>query len=82
LVERLVLSLTDPGDSVFDPYMGVGTSVVAAIKNDRTGYGCDVEKEYVDVAWERVKALRNGTLQTRPMNKPIYDPTLPNGGHR
>jgi adenine-specific DNA-methyltransferase len=82
LVERLVLSLTDPGDSVFDPYMGVGTSVVAAIKNDRTGYGCDVEKEYVDVAWERVKALRNGTLETRPMNKPIYDPTLPHGGHR
>jgi adenine-specific DNA-methyltransferase len=81
LVERLVLSLTDPGDSVFDPYMGVGSSVVAAIKNDRIGYGCDVEKEYVDVAWWRVKALRNGTLQTRPMNKPIYDPALPNGGH-
>jgi adenine-specific DNA-methyltransferase len=82
LVERLVLSLTDPGDSVFDPYMGVGSSVVAAIKNDRIGYGCDVEKEYVDVAWWRVKSLRNGTLQTRPMNKPIYDPTLPNGGHK
>lgn len=82
LVERLVLALTDPGDSVLDPYMGVGSSVVAAIKNDRVGYGCDVEKAYVDVAWERVKALRNGTLQTRPMNKPVYDPHLPNGGHK
>ena len=33
LVERLVLSLTDPGDAVFDPYMGVGTSIVAALIN-------------------------------------------------
>ena len=81
LVERLVLSLTNPGDSVFDPYMGVGSSVVAALKHDRVGYGCDVVKEYVDVAWERVHALRAGRLETRPMNKPVYDPSLPRGGH-
>ena len=81
LVERLVLSLTDPGDIVFDPYMGVGSSVVAALKHGRTGYGCDVVKEYVDVAWERVHALRAGRLETRPMNKPVYDPNLPRGGH-
>ncbi len=81
LVERLVLSLTQPGDNVFDPYMGVGSSVVAAAMHDRVGYGCDVVKEYVDTAWDRVHALRAGTLQTRPMNKPVYDPALPKGGH-
>lgn len=81
LVERLVLSLTNPGDSVFDPYMGVGSSVVAALKHGRVGYGCDVVKEYVDIAWERVHALRAGKLETRPMNKPVYDPSLPRGGH-
>lgn len=81
LVERLVLSLTDEGDSVFDPYMGVGSSVVGAIKHHREGYGCDVMKEYVDVAWERVHALRSGTLETRPMDKPVYDPKKKNGGH-
>lgn len=82
LVERLVLSLTNPDDIVFDPYMGVGSAVIAALKNGRASYGCDVVKEYVDVAWERVKALREGRLATRPMNKPVYDPSLPNGGHR
>lgn len=82
LVERLVLSLTETGDNVFDPYMGVGSSVVAAIKQDRIGYGCDTEKKYVDVAWQRVHELRAGTLKTRPMFKPVYDPTIPNGGHR
>jgi len=81
LVERLVLSMTNPGDGVFDPYMGVGSSVVAAVKHGRTGYGCDVVREYVDIARDRVHRLRSGTLQTRPMDKPIYDPGKKNGGH-
>ena len=81
LVERLVLALTRPGDAVFDPYMGVGSAVVAAVKHGRIGYGCDTVQEYVDVAWQRVDALKKGTLRTRPMNKPVYDPAKPNGGH-
>ena len=81
LVERLVLSMTDPGDAVFDPYMGVGTSVVAALRHGRRGYGCDIVPEYVGIAWQRVRALREGRLQTRPMGKPIYDPSKPYGGH-
>lgn len=81
LIERLVLALTDEGDNVFDPYVGVGSSVVAALMHERNGYGCDIVQEYVDIAWERVRALRNGTLRTRPMGKPVYDPKLPNGGH-
>jgi len=82
LVERLVLSLTNEADIVFDPYMGVGSAVVAALKNGRAGYGCDTVKEYVEIAWDRVEALREGRLPTRPMNKPVYDPNLPNGGHK
>ena len=74
LVERLVLALTRPGDSVLDPYMGVGSSVVAALMHGRAGYGCDTVPEYVDVAWDRVHALRAGRLRTRPMGKPVYDP--------
>lgn len=82
LVERLVLSLSAAGDSVLDPYMGVGSSVVAALKHGRNGYGCDIVADYVEIARERVAALRDGTLRTRPMNKPVYDPSLPYGGHR
>ena len=81
LVERLVLSMTDPGDSVLDPYMGVGSSIIAALMHQRNGYGCDVVQEYVDIAWGRIEALKAGTLRTRPMGKPVYDPTKPNGGH-
>lgn len=82
LVERLVLALTDEGDAVFDPYMGVGSSVVAALKHDRIGYGCDIDNDYVRIAWDRVHQLRSGTLRTRPMDRPVYDPTKPYGGHK
>lgn len=81
LVERLVLSLTSPGDSVLDPYLGVGSSLVAAVKHRRNGYGCDIVREYVDIARRRLTDLAKGTLKTRPMNKPVYDPAKPNGGH-
>jgi len=82
LVERLVLALTEPGDAVLDPYMGVGSAAVAAEKHGRVGYGCDVVREYVDIALDRLRQLRAGTLKTRPMNKPVYDPSLPYGGHK
>ena len=81
LVERLVLSMTNKGDAVFDPYMGVGSAMVAALMHGRDAYGCDIVSEYVDIARQRVKALEAGTLLTRPMGKPIYDPALPDGGH-
>lgn len=81
LVERLVLSLTDPGDRVLDPYMGVGSTLVAAVRNGRSGYGCDVVSEYVRIANERVALAAAGSLPTRPMHKPVFDPTLPRGGH-
>lgn len=81
LVERMVLSLTEPGDTVLDPYLGVGSSVIAALKHDRQGYGCDIDKRYVEITWSRIRELRSGTLKTRPMHKPVYDPSLPGGGH-
>ena len=81
LVERLVLSMTDEYDDVLDPYVGVGSSVIAAIRHKRNAYGCDVVPEYIAIAHERVEGFLAGTLKTRPMGKPIYDPMLPNGGH-
>lgn len=81
LVERFVLSVTEPGDVVFDPYMGVGSTIIGAIKNGREGWGCDTSQEYVDIAWQRVHDFRAGKLRTRPMGKPVYDPNLPKGGH-
>ena len=81
LVERLVLSMTDEGDYVFDPYVGVGSSLIAALQHNRYAYGCDIVSEYVDIARQRILNLDAGTLRLRPMGKPVYDPMLPSGGH-
>lgn len=81
LVERLVLSMTDEGDAVFDPYLGVGSAAIAAVKHGRAAYGCDIVQEYIDIAHGRLAQYREGTLKLRPMGKPIYDPSKPNGGH-
>ena len=74
LVERLVLSLTNPGDVVLDPYMGVGSSVIAACKNGRVGLGCDSHDSYVMIAQNRLDLLEQGRLTTRPMDRPIHTP--------
>lgn len=75
LVERCVLALTDEGDWVFDPYAGVGTSLVASIMHNRKAMGCDKEKEYVEVAKERIFSYFNGTLRYRQLGKPVHKPT-------
>ncbi|MFC1492631.1 DNA-methyltransferase [candidate division KSB1 bacterium] len=74
LIERLVLSMTNPHDWVFDPFLGTGTSVIASILNDRRGAGAETIKKYYDLATDRINNALNGTLETRPMHKPIYDP--------
>lgn len=81
LVERLVLSMTDQGDAVFDPYIGVGSTAIGALLHGRAAFGCDTEPQYVDIAYERIRMLKEGTLKTRPMGKPIYDPSKPRGSH-
>lgn len=81
LVERLVLSMTNENDAVFDPYLGVGSTAIAALRHDRRAFGCDIVPDYVQIAHERVQALLAGQLRTRPMGKPVYDPSKPNGGH-
>lgn len=75
LVQRCVLALTNEGDWVFDPYMGVGSSVVAAVMHNRRAMGCDKEPQYVEIARQRVISYFNGTLRYRPIGKPVYEPS-------
>ena len=74
LVERLVLSMTRERDWVLDPFLGTGTSIIAAIRHNRKGAGAEIMAKYIDVASNRIRRQISGTLKTRPMNKPIYDP--------
>jgi adenine-specific DNA-methyltransferase len=74
LAERCVLALTDEGDRVLDPYAGVGSTLIAAVKHRRQGIGSEKDPGYCQIARERLGALNAGTLRLRPMGKPIHEP--------
>lgn len=76
LVERLVLSMTEPGDWVLDPYMGVASTAVGTIRHGRRAIGAELDPEFFAIGIERVDAERRGQLRTRPMNRPVYQPPL------
>ena len=74
LVERLVLSMTNEDDWVLDPFLGVGTTIIAAIRHNRRGAGAEIVNKYINIAKDRIQNAIMGTLKIRPMNKPKYDP--------
>lgn len=74
LVERCVLALTDVGGLVLDPYSGVASTAIAALKNGRRAIGIDRDPEYTRIGNERVHDLFEGVLKFRPMMKPVHIP--------
>ena len=74
LIERLVLSMSNEDDWVMDPFLGTGTSIIAALRHGRKGIGAETEEKYVNISKKRIRMALEGTLRTRPMNKPKYDP--------
>ncbi len=75
LVERCVLALTHKGDWVLDPFSGVGSAMLAAVRHNRKAMGCDKEAGYVHEARRRMGLLLSGQLPYRPLGKPVYQPT-------
>ena len=74
LVERLVLALTNPGDYVLDPFMGVGSSLLAALLHGRKALGVDKDATYSQIAQRRIASLVNGTLKRRKLGTRKYQP--------
>jgi len=75
LVERCVLALTNEKSWVLDPFAGVGSTIIGAIKNNRNAMGIEKEKEYCEIANKRIADLKKGKLKIRPINKPIHKPS-------
>ncbi len=78
LIERLVLSMTNEGELVFDPFAGVASVGVAAIVHNRSFWGCEVVDEYVEISRERLQESLDGTVKYRPFDQPIYDSSKSN----
>jgi DNA modification methylase len=74
LAERCVLAMSHVGDNVLDPFVGTGSSVLAAVKHRRSAVGIDKEQSFVSMAAARMEQLRAGNLPMRPLGKPIRRP--------
>jgi adenine-specific DNA-methyltransferase len=75
LAQRLVLALCPRGGLVVDPYMGSGSTGVAAVLEGRSFAGCDLDPKYVKIARSRIENLRSGNLRIRPIGQPIHVPS-------
>ena len=58
LLERIINASTNKGDLILDPFMGSGTTGVAAVRNGRRFVGIDNCAEYVDIARRRLEDSR------------------------
>ncbi|MGE4396258.1 MAG: site-specific DNA-methyltransferase [Sulfurimonas sp.] len=75
LIERLVLSMTNEGDLVFDPFSGVGSAGVASAIHNRKFWGTELLPEYIKVGQERINDALKGQAKYRPHDKELYDHT-------
>ena len=57
LVEFFIKAFTDPGDVVFDPFLGSGTTMAAALALGRSCFGCEISPAYTDVIVRRAEKL-------------------------
>ena len=53
----MVANSSRPGELVFDPFSGSGSTIVAAHQLGRIGYGCELAPGYVAVTLERLSML-------------------------
>lgn len=73
LAARLVRGLSPLEGVVLDPFMGAGSTGVAAALEGRRFLGCDNNAEYASIAADRVRRSQDGTIPVRP-DKPVYIP--------
>lgn len=75
LVERCVLALSNENGWILDPFAGVGSTLLAAYKNNRNAIGIEIYKKYIKIGRKRLSLLKKGKLPFRSIEQPIYDHT-------
>lgn len=55
LLQALIERFTQPRDVIADPFMGSGSTLVAAVQTGRAGIGIEIEPRYFDIACKRIE---------------------------
>lgn len=61
LMEYYIRNSTQPGDTVLDPFMGGGSTAIAALKSGRKFIGCELDLEIFNTAKARIEAFKANT---------------------
>ena len=72
LLHRIILATTNKGDSIFDPFLGTGTTAVVAKKLGRKYFGVEKDKKYFQAAKQRINEtleIKDDYLDILPNNK-------------
>jgi site-specific DNA-methyltransferase (adenine-specific) len=69
LAEDHILTWSNVGELVYDPFMGSGTTAKMALINGRSFIGSEISKEYVDTAEKRIKDIVDKTKTSELSNK-------------
>ena len=80
LLYRVIMSSTNPGDVILDPFFGTGTTGAAAIKLGRSYIGIEQDSAYIAAAAERLKNIK--PLADTPLLAPTCkkaEPRIPFG---
>jgi site-specific DNA-methyltransferase (adenine-specific) len=56
LAERIIALISDPGDTIYDPFMGSGSFGVACVNTGRKYIGNEIDGEYFETACRRTAA--------------------------
>lgn len=64
LMRYLISTYTDFGDTILDPFMGSGTTLLAATQLQRHSIGIDIDAKYCDIAATRLKEQCQAQLLT------------------
>lgn len=75
LVERCVLALTNENDWVLDPYAGVGSTIIASLKNNRNSIGIEKYTKYVKIGKARIVNFQDNSIKLRELGTPVFVPT-------
>lgn len=77
LVERCILACTNENDVVYDPFCGVGSTLVASILHNRVGIGTELDVKYCSIAQDRLNSMIHGKMDIKSVFGDIHiDNTL------
>jgi adenine-specific DNA-methyltransferase len=65
VIDRIIKACSNPGDLIFDPFLGSGSLIEAALRNGRAAVGFEINSKYVQIAARRIERFQKRQMQQK-----------------